>query len=92
MRSPRAAWTTPTPTCATLGSLCPSRPGTFQELREWAVDRFEKLLEQLPQCNHCGDTIWDLAQAIRLSTEGAYGDPYCSQKCAEDAYPPEADW
>ena len=71
---------------ATLGMTMPFSPCTFQELRDWAVDRYEQLIAELPECNSCGDTIWDLTQAVRLSIEGAYGEVYCSQKCAEDAY------
>lgn len=67
---------------ATLGFTMPFSPCTFQELREWAVDRFEKLLEQLPQCDHCGDPIWD-AQIWSIPGEP---EQFCSQKCAEDAY------
>ncbi|MFQ6027694.1 MAG: hypothetical protein ACE5Q6_09400 [Dehalococcoidia bacterium] len=69
---------------ATLGMTMPFSPCTFQELRQWAEWRYQQLVDSLPGCDSCGETIWDPDNCWYVPE--LYGEKFCSQKCAEEAY------
>lgn len=59
----------------TGGFTMPFEPSTFEEVREWALDRYE----QMPKCDRCGEAITGSSYSLCDGT----GDKFCSEYCAE---------